>query len=48
MRGHKLKRPQVWGEAGVKKKRAHADIGGGGVKQEWTPTYGSKFKYVIP
>ena len=48
MRGHTLKRPQVWGEAGVKKKRAHADIGGGGVKQEWTATFGSKFKYVIP
>ena len=24
-----------------------ADIGGGGVKQEWTPTFGSKFKHVI-
>ena len=28
--GHTLKLPQVLGEAGVKKKRAHADIGGRG------------------
>ena len=41
---------KVWGvicncgEARVKKKRTYADIGGGGVKQEWTPSAHIWFK----
>ena len=53
-KGSSIKDVRKSGGAGVKKNRRHADIegkgqpGGGGVKQTWTPTLGSKFKYLIP
>ena len=34
---------QEWGEGG----QAEADIGGREVKQKWTSTFGSNFKYLI-